>query len=280
MLSQADIALDLQDWELAKEKLEAVLILDPEHAQAQVKLTIAERKLRENTEQKSVDEKAKHKADQERKEKVNDLLAQGKEMLQNRNWLKAVRKFEQLLDLAPAHVEAQQLLADADAQIDREKEKQIEKQRQEKIDGLVIKGKEHIENHDWAQAIRAFEQALGLDTDNVEALALLAEAKKGDRKVDTDKVQANKKLFSDFVNCPNCGADTHRSFIICTSCGYKLGQDTRRSTPQTKRPLKEKRIKKTEGSRQSTGSSLIVCQTCNEENSNRSLYCYNCGSKL
>ncbi|MGD8404526.1 MAG: TIR domain-containing protein [Anaerolineales bacterium] len=76
LLSQADIALDLQDWELAQEKLEAVLMLEPEQAQAQVKLAIVERKLREKEEKHLADEEAKQeaakKAEQERK--AHELL--------------------------------------------------------------------------------------------------------------------------------------------------------------------------------------------------------------
>jgi hypothetical protein len=72
LLAQADIGLELQDWELAKEKLEAAIFLEPEHAQAQVKLAIIERKLREKKEQHLAGEKAKQeaaeKAEQERKE--------------------------------------------------------------------------------------------------------------------------------------------------------------------------------------------------------------------
>lgn len=73
LLSQADIALDSQEFELAKEKLEAVFILEPEHVQAQVKLAIVERKLRETIEQNLAEDKAKQeaaqKAEQERKER-------------------------------------------------------------------------------------------------------------------------------------------------------------------------------------------------------------------
>jgi len=67
LLSQADIALELQGWELAKEKLDAVLMLEPDHVQAQVKSDIVERKLQEIKEQKLALEKAaKEKAEREK----------------------------------------------------------------------------------------------------------------------------------------------------------------------------------------------------------------------
>ena len=65
LLPQADIALDLKDWELAKEKLTAVLTLKPDHAQAQIKLDIAERKqqqAKETAEQQTAINKAKREA--------------------------------------------------------------------------------------------------------------------------------------------------------------------------------------------------------------------------
>ena len=62
LLSQADIAFNLQDWELAKEKLEALLTLEPRHAHAQVKLAIVERKQREIKEEILAEEKAKQEA--------------------------------------------------------------------------------------------------------------------------------------------------------------------------------------------------------------------------
>ena len=72
LLSQADIAFNLQDWELAKEKLDAVLILEPEHVQAQVKLAIVKSKLqeiKENLVKKKQSVRQLKKAEQERKER-------------------------------------------------------------------------------------------------------------------------------------------------------------------------------------------------------------------
>ena len=261
LYDQAKKQMAQQDWSAAIDNIKQIQEINPDFRDVATLLEQAQ-------------------AEQERAKRVNKLLAQGNEMLQNRDWVKAVRKFEQLLDLNPGHVEAQQLLAEADAQIDLEKEKQAQEQRQKKIVDLVTKGKKHLENHEWAQAIRGFEQALGLDTKNAEALALLAEAEKGEMVADIGKVQENRKLFSGFVNCPNCGADNHRSFLRCTACGHKLGQDTTPSEPIPKSPPKKESNQQASDSHQSTNSSFITCPACKEENSNRSLYCYNCGSKL
>jgi len=65
LLSQAEIALDLQDWELAKEKLAEALTLEPSHTQTQIKLAIVERKQREEKykeEKKATNAKAIDKA--------------------------------------------------------------------------------------------------------------------------------------------------------------------------------------------------------------------------
>jgi hypothetical protein len=47
LLVQADTALSLKDWVLAQEKLNSILNLDDDHAQAQVKLEFARRKISE-----------------------------------------------------------------------------------------------------------------------------------------------------------------------------------------------------------------------------------------
>ena len=82
LLIQADIALDLKDWELAKEQLSAVLVLEPDHAQAQIKLAIAERKQREGkerVEQEAAKKAAREKAEAEQKAKEEtDRLAKQK----------------------------------------------------------------------------------------------------------------------------------------------------------------------------------------------------------
>jgi len=97
LLSQADIAFDLQDWELAKEKLEAALTLEPSHAQAQIKLAIIERKqreikekadqeearriAREKTEREAVEKVAKEKAEAEKiaaQKSENERIAKAK----------------------------------------------------------------------------------------------------------------------------------------------------------------------------------------------------------
>jgi len=70
LLSQADIAIQLQGWELAKEKLAELLALEPKQAQGQVKLEIVEHKLREINEQDAVEEKAKEEAEREAVEKA------------------------------------------------------------------------------------------------------------------------------------------------------------------------------------------------------------------
>ena len=261
LYDQVKIQMGQQGWSAAVDLIKQIQEIDPDFRDVS---TLLEQAL----------------AEQERGERVNTLLVQGKDMFQNRDWRKAVRKFEQLLDLDPGHVEAQQLLAEADTQIDQEKEKQAQKRRREKIDGLVAKGKENLEKHEWAQAIRAFEQVLGLDAENAEALALLVEAERGERVADIGEVREDRKLFSDFVNCPNCGADNHRSFIRCIACGHRLGKDPIRSEPKPNTPPQKESNKQVSDSRQSTRSSFITCPACNEENSNRSLYCYNCGSKL
>jgi hypothetical protein len=79
LLAQADVAIELEGWKLAKEKLKNLLELKPEHPQGQVKLEIVERKLleinaqklaKEKTEREASEKAAKEKAEREAAEKA------------------------------------------------------------------------------------------------------------------------------------------------------------------------------------------------------------------
>jgi len=77
LLTQADIAFDLRDWDLAQEKLEAALTLEPNHAQAQIKLDIIERKQQHKVEKAEQEvavkvAREKAKAEQDSKEKTEE----------------------------------------------------------------------------------------------------------------------------------------------------------------------------------------------------------------
>jgi len=169
--------------------------------------------------------------EKDREDKIADLLLQGKGLIQQENWFNAVQVLNHLLEMAPEHVDAGQLLAKAEAEIKLEKETQeqqaylekrykeacqkfakgdwaaaievfreigqikpdfrdvkkllnraqTEKDQEEKLLSLILHGKEHLENHEWAQAIRYFEQALGLDSKNKEAQSLLKQAQTGEK---------------------------------------------------------------------------------------------------
>jgi len=68
LLSQVDVAFELNGWELAKEKLDALLELVPEHPKAQIQLEIVRQKINETSERKVAEEAAKREA-QEKKER-------------------------------------------------------------------------------------------------------------------------------------------------------------------------------------------------------------------
>jgi outer membrane protein assembly factor BamD (BamD/ComL family) len=192
------------------------------------------------------------KAEQERTDKTAGFLTQGKEMIQIGEWSRAAEVFEQLLNLAPEHQEAQQLLTKVEAQIKQEKEMreqqaeehlqahlanlydqantklsegdwidasklfeeidqtepgyrdvknllkqaQTEKDRQEKFVGFIAQGKQHLEKYEWMNAIETFQHALVLDSENIEAQALLAEAERG-KEINALLNAANKQLLAD-----------------------------------------------------------------------------------
>ena len=213
MYDQATNQIAQQDWSAAVYFLLQIQDIEPDFRDVAALLEQAE-------------------AEQERADKVAEFLAQGEELIEKKNWPRGIQILGQLLEMAPDHTQAQNLLSKAEEQLKQEQElqeRQAEEQRQaqlailygqastklaegdwmsaskllleidqrepgyrdtksllkqaqtgrdrqEKFDGLVTDGREHLEKHEWTKAIRAFEQALRLDSENSEALALLAEA--------------------------------------------------------------------------------------------------------
>ena len=142
LLSQADIALDLKGWELAKEKLEAVLLLEPDHAQAKIKLALVERKQQE-IKDKSDRESAKEKSDAEKKAQVKKeaqkkrqaeiekLLSQVDTAFDLEEWDLAEEKLAAIIMLEPDHVQAKIKLARAERK-QRESREKAEREAAEK----------------------------------------------------------------------------------------------------------------------------------------------------
>lgn len=212
LYDQVKIQMAQEDWPAAIEFLLQIQEIEPDFKDAQVLLEQVEVK-------------------KEREDKIADLLLQGKNLIQQEDWSKALQVLKQLLEISPDHDVAGGLLAKAEAKIKLEKETreqlaylekrykqasqkfakqdwvsaielfeeieqikpafrdvkkllnqaQTEKEQEEKVLSLVLHGKEHLENQEWVQAIRFFEQALGLDSENNEAWSLLTKAQTGEK---------------------------------------------------------------------------------------------------
>jgi len=79
LLMQADTTIAVQDWQLAKEKLENILELDTKHIQAEAKLEIVEGRLAEAAEEEKKIERREEKEARERIEERNQAKADEEE---------------------------------------------------------------------------------------------------------------------------------------------------------------------------------------------------------
>ena len=118
--------------------------------------------------------------ERERADKVAELLAQGEELLLHKgSWSGAVQILRQLLDLAPAHEEAQALLAKAEAQLKQEgelREREAAEQRQAQLARLYEQANAKMAGQDWVGASRLFEEIDRIEPGYQEVRNLLKQA--------------------------------------------------------------------------------------------------------
>lgn len=142
LYDQAKIQMAQQDWPEMIEFLGQIQRIEPDFRDVSVLLEQAQ-------------------AEQERTDKVADLLTQGEELVQKEDWSGAIQILQHLLALRPDHEEAQLLLEKAVAQIERERElqeQQAEKQRQAHLAELYEQAGEKSTTDDWPSAINLYEE--------------------------------------------------------------------------------------------------------------------------
>lgn len=136
LYDQAKSQIQQQDWRAAVHSLAQIRRLEPAYRDVPALLEQAE-------------------AERERAARVADLLSQGRDMSQNRDWLEAVSVLQQLSILAPGHEEGQQLLANARAQLKQEQERQ---ELLAHLASLYDRARASLAAGDWAPAIDLFEK--------------------------------------------------------------------------------------------------------------------------
>ncbi|HEY5902069.1 MAG TPA: CHAT domain-containing protein [Anaerolineales bacterium] len=136
-------------------------------------------------------------AEGERAKQAAALLAQARESLQAGDDPSAIPVLEELLNLAPTHMEAQQLLGSAKARLTQRQEAEreqhernaelsglderarAEKARLEELDRLTAGAAERMAQQDWTGSIKLLSQALALEPALAGARSMLADAERG-----------------------------------------------------------------------------------------------------
>ena len=157
-LEAARKAMDRLDWAEAAERLEAVLGRQPDHPEAL--------SLREKIRVRMVKQLAHSKP-----QSSDWYYAQGLLSFMDRDWLKAVDSFNQVVAFNPDQVG---LLA----KIDSAKEKLKRQEQENKILFLQTTAFEDLKKSEYAGAIRNWKGLLELDPENVQAKEGIVEAQK------------------------------------------------------------------------------------------------------
>lgn len=141
-------ACDREEWAAAVEQFEAVLKLNPSHAEAQGALsrTVQQRELAE-------------------------LYTVGREHLQAERWREALKSFRRLRTIDKSYKGVADLIAEADAGLEEEEVRRSERERQEREEAerqqqlatLFDGGLQHLKNERWAEALSVFRQVQDAD---------------------------------------------------------------------------------------------------------------------
>jgi outer membrane protein assembly factor BamD (BamD/ComL family) len=157
-LDAARKAVDRLDWAEAAERLEGVLSRQPDHPEALA--------LREKIRGRMAKQLARSKP-----QSGDWYYAQGLLSFTDRDWLKAVDSWNQVVAFNPDQVG---LLA----KIDAAKEKLKRQEQENKISFLQTTAFEDLRKNDYAEAVRKWKALLELDPENVQAKEGIVEAQK------------------------------------------------------------------------------------------------------
>jgi len=146
-----------------------VLALDPEHAEARLMLTKANRALEEK-----VVEKVEKEIMVEKEEEVKKYIAAGKKFMDEKEYLESIAELNKALKIIPSHPDAIKLLKEAQAALEKEVMAKVKREAQLHL-GQALK---YITTEDYAEALIEVEKALEIDPGNVQALRLYKKLRK------------------------------------------------------------------------------------------------------
>jgi cytochrome c-type biogenesis protein CcmH/NrfG len=138
------------------------------------------------------------------------FMDQGAAAMRNQRYLDAVRSFAEALRLAPGDVDATKALADAQAAADQDARRLQDFARQMDLGNRALKARR------WADAVKAFSDALKLSPDDPQATAGLSKARFGQAMADgqaallakryADAVAAFEKALAEMPGDPQATA--------------------------------------------------------------------------
>ena len=147
----AKIAMKGEDWTLAIEKLQELLILAPSHAEASVEL---------------------HEANQQNE--LATLYTKALEIYKANKWRQALQCFEQVQKIRPGYKDVQIRIENARHELARIGE---EERKQAEVTTLRMQAETSIKEERWPEAIERLQGLLALDPSNTEAIEKLEQAR-------------------------------------------------------------------------------------------------------
>jgi tetratricopeptide (TPR) repeat protein len=162
------------NWSKSAQILRQLLVLAPDLEEAQLLLAKAEEQIKREQALRE------QEAEKQRQVQLEKLYDQAYAKLAEEDWMGASNLLEDIDQTEPGFRDVKKLL----------KQAQMEKDRQEKLAGLIAQGQEHLDKNEWGKAKRVFQQVLALDAGNVKTQALLAEAERGE-KIEGDRNKSN-----------------------------------------------------------------------------------------
>jgi serine/threonine-protein kinase len=111
----------------------------------------------------------------ERGKRIDGVLGEGKDLLNNEKYEDAIKKFNQVLEIDSQHALAKDLIAQAKRLIEQREQKLAQLAE---VASLVATGKSFMDNNDYRNAVSRFKAALELDPNNREVQELIAECQR------------------------------------------------------------------------------------------------------
>ncbi|UKN01319.1 hypothetical protein K6119_16450 [Paracrocinitomix mangrovi] len=171
LVKDGDAAVGSEDYDIAIGNYEAALVIKKDNA-VQVKLDDARKK-------KSDKEEAEQAA-KENEQKYNDLIANADKAFDGKSYQDARDKYEEALKLKPNESHPSARISQIDDILKKQKEAE---EAAEKLEAdyrkAIEQGDNAFQSKDWDQAIKYYEEALGIKPDEKYPKDQLAKSKEG-----------------------------------------------------------------------------------------------------